>query len=507
MNSFIKKIIISLSLLMIPVQVLANGCTVGCVTTPLTVAQGGTGTTTLTGNDCPQINSGGTALISIPCPNSYSFGAFLVVTGTAPNYNVAVTANPDFTSLGIGVGGNYSATSYMVFATNPAGTAVQGCGAPETCGNTQGVSPSELGIWNLSGYSPLDPSQAPQLSLDQSGNLGLEGILSATGAKFTGLTASSPLCTNTSKNLTTTGCNSVVSVTAGSSGNIIVGGTLSNPTVDLNSSINVNRIKLGGSFNGIITTDNGAINGVSCNTIAITSFNGYDGLCVDGNLNVGVLGGLYATSVIPSNVAVSSPLCSNTGKLIVSCIGIVDSQSFVIPAVGTNVNVDYSGMPKLYNANTPMTINDGTNSISGYNVNTITSSGNVGGALQTPSPNPSVMVFHVTGINSGAVGNTMSANAVFTEGSGASSSSGASVSNNVSGTTTTGIVVQSDLVNITSIPQNITLSGFTVAPNCTLTYEGTAYASAYVVSPPTTTQLSVHVGTTPVNIFYICVGH
>jgi hypothetical protein len=85
-----------------------------------------------------------------------------------------------------------------------------------------------------------DSSSNPYLTINSNHDIGISGNFHAPGAQFTNLGASSSVCTDASKNLTTAGCiggsgGGVASVSAASS-NIAIAGSSTNPTVDLGSS-------------------------------------------------------------------------------------------------------------------------------------------------------------------------------------------------------------------------------------------------------------------------------
>lgn len=222
----------------------------------------------------------------------------------------------------------------------------------------------------------------------------------------------------------------ITSLTAASS-NITIGGTSANPTVDLSPVVNIpNHLTLGSGGAGLQGTSQNGYIGLSS-----SAQGGYEFLytCSDDNFHACAQGGVFGSAFTLSNTsggaqfdldlngnlgipgyyssgylasynsqcltAVSTGTTysgseTNGGKITgngFACGG-TTSGTFTIPAVGTAVSVPISN--QKYNAYVPLTVSDGTNSVSGYTTAATTSAS-------------TTLNLMVTSINQGAAANTM----------------------------------------------------------------------------------------------------
>ena len=398
-------------MLLYPAEVLAAGCTVGCAITTVhgtsnqiisTPSNSNTVTLSVAPNpNFPGIVTVGNLLDSGLAANSTvctDNTGQLVTTGCVSGGVASITPGPSgnltFTpSTGAVVGDITESPQFAGLTT----IGSSGYGASPTTGvlafgNTGGLtefsSPaSGCDISAINAYAIcIQYNGNPEFSMDNNGRLGTKDIFDAS------LTPGKCLEAGGAGEITSTAfaCSSggaISSVIAGTSGNVTVSPTTGNVVVDISESPN---------FTGVVTAS----------SVNLSSSEGVG--CLYTNNTVGTIQGSGG-----------------------SCISATTS-TFVIPSVGSTVTVPLAAGEAIYKEYTPLTISDGTNSISG-NTSTTTNSSSTS------------ISFVVERINDGISGNTMANAALITTGG---YDAGAS----------TGITAGNDIVVTTPNPSAPTVS-------------------------------------------------
>lgn len=406
--------------------------------------------TCATGTPLPiSVQAGSNVVVATPSP-----GVFVV---SAITPSPAPAASPVSVQAGTGIAVATPSPGVFVISSTVSGTvtAVTGTGNISSSG---GTTPN------------VTITNAPTFT----------GAVVGGGFTDTGLAINSCVGTNSVKTLNSINCVTSVSGT----GNIAsTGGTT--PVVSVTNaptftgqvaaaSYKASNLTSGDcleSLSGVVTSTstscpNGSLGGVTAGsnivvstpnpnspTVAVTNAPTFSGAVTANSfiLTNGLTGCLYPSSSTGALFSISS-----------SC-GSVTQGTFVIPAVGASVSVPLSAGQAIYMANTPLTINDGTNSISGN-----TTSTTIGSSTS--------ITFLVERINAGASGNTMANSAfVITGGYDAGASNTLTAGANIQpitgptpsvattmAPTFTGLVTAADvLVNGSPAPSNLAVVGGT----------------------------------------------
>lgn len=282
-------------MLFIPTSVMADGCTVGCGVSSVSVGSNlvnsGTsravnisvnpnpvfsGTVTAAGVKIPSLNTtpcvqvdGNGNFINAACPVASVTAASsnIAIGGTLINPTVDLSQTPHISSATVDnliqlgtVGGNRN-QAYGLGSSGSGGhtyfLACASAGADGSICQADGIYGDILAI--------TDSSSVPYFTINSNHDIGINGNIHAPGAQFTNLTPSSNICTDSSSNLTTNGCTSgggtgVATVSAGPSGNVVISGDGTNPIIDLANSQSITGSYTADSF--ISTGTSGATQGL-----------------------------------------------------------------------------------------------------------------------------------------------------------------------------------------------------------------------------------------------------
>jgi len=262
-----------------PTVVFADGCTVGCA-----VFSVGAGSNNIT------------------------------VTGTASKPLVDLSQSPHIASATVDniirLGSQNTGNRNQAYALGSSGSSGYTYFLACATGGTDGSICQDSGIYG-DVLAITDSSSIPYMTINSNHNVGFAGNIFAPGANFSGLSASSALCTDSSKNLTTAGCSSsgISSVVAGSS-NITVNTSSGVATVNLSQNPTVNTL-LVGALGNFYENSSSVVTGVNCGNWGVSQF-GQPLLCMDGNGNFGITGNIYGANLFTGTDGTTGSVSTST---------------------------------------------------------------------------------------------------------------------------------------------------------------------------------------------------